>query len=173
MVKAVQRQRGKQSQHQLSELVRSAMHPLARKRGFATADLIGSWPDLVGERYKDSVQPGKLIWPRRQDVDGMSVPEPATLVVHADAASALLFAHELPQLRERINSFLGWNAVDRIKIVQRYARPKPKVERARPRALSSQEQATIKNKVQKISNPRLQEALERLGKEIASRSPAA
>lgn len=154
---------------QLGELIGATMHPVARKRGFATSELLSAWPELVGERYVDRVQPGQLIWPRRKTADGEPVLEPATLLVYADAPSALLLTHELPQLRERINAFFGWKAVDRIRIMQRTLARKPKAKAPKRRELSEDEKKKIKQQVEHVENSRLQQALEKLGQQIASR----
>ncbi|MDD7911263.1 MULTISPECIES: DUF721 domain-containing protein [Pseudovibrio] len=154
---------------QLGELIGQTMHPVARKRGFATSELLSAWPELVGERYAERVQPGQLIWPRRKTADGEPVLEPATLLVYADAPSALLLSHELPQLRERINAFFGWNAVERIRIMQRTLVRKPKPVAPKRKELSSEEKQKIKEQVERVGNPRLQAALEKLGLEIAAR----
>ncbi len=171
MVKAAPKKNRGPTRRQLSELVGSTMHPLARKRGFATADLLGAWPELIGERYAGRVQPGQLIWPRRREADGEVIPAPATLVVHSDSASALMLSHEVNAIRERLNAFLGWYAISRIKIVQRALPKKTFKPVRRQRLLSKSEELEIKSKVSRVSDEKLQKALEKLGREIVSRSP--
>lgn len=162
----------KRSSRQLNELVGKMMHPVARKRGFASADLLAAWPELVGKQYHGKVQPGRLVWPRTKTSDGEQVAEPATLLVHADGPSALFFTHEAPQVRDRINAFLGWNAIARIKVVQR---PILKTKKTTPkplRPLSEIENRRIEQKVANVSDERLKNALEKLGKNIVARTPA-
>ncbi|WP_189435372.1 DUF721 domain-containing protein [Pseudovibrio japonicus] len=162
----------RRSNHQLSELIGKTMHPVARKRGFASADLLAAWPELVGKQYHGKVQPGRLIWPRTKSTDGEPVAEPATLLVHTDGATALFFTHEAPQLRDRINAFLGWNAVGRIKVVQRPVLRSKKTTPKPLRELSEIENRRIEQKVADVSDERLKSALEKLGKCIVARSPA-
>ncbi|WP_417685361.1 DUF721 domain-containing protein [Roseibium sp.] len=154
----------------LADLVGKAMTPACRKRGFASVDILAAWPDIVGERYGERVQPERLVWPRRTGEDGEMTADPATLVVHTDGATAMMLSHETPQLIERINTFYGWAAVGRIKIIQRpVARPhKDGPRRARP--LTIEEKKRLEGHVEAVADDRLREALKKLGAEIIARS---
>ncbi len=172
MKATAQKRVSKRSSHQLNELIGKTMHPVARKHGFASADLLAAWPELVGKQYHGKVQPGRLLWPRTKSSDGEPVAEPATLLVHADGPTALFFTHEAPLLRDRINAFLGWNAVGRIKVVQRPVLRTKKTTPKPLRELSEIENRRIEQKVADVSDERLKNALEKLGKSIVARSPA-
>ncbi|PTW62234.1 hypothetical protein C8N35_101272 [Breoghania corrubedonensis] len=152
----------------LADLIGGVMAPACRKRGFATADLLAQWPDIVGERYGETTQPEALHWPRRQD-GGSGIPEPATLVVRCDGPSALFLQHELPQVMQRINTFFGWAAVGRIKIVQKPLKHLP--QRATPtlRALDEAEEAELKGRLDAVDEAPLRAALDRLGRAIIAR----
>ncbi|MTH96027.1 DUF721 domain-containing protein [Roseibium sp. RKSG952] len=160
----------------LAELVGRAVDPVCRKRGFASVDLLKAWPDVVGARYAERVRPDRLIWPRtgeRFDASGTVVSEPATLLVHTDGATALMLTHELPQVIERINTFYGWAAVGRIKIVQKAAPPRPKSRPKPLRNLTLAEEARIRDTVSGVENDRLRSALEKLGQQVVARGAAA
>lgn len=152
----------------LADLIGNVMKPACRKRGFATADLIALWPDIVGERYGERTQPESLHWPRRPD-GGEATPDPATLVVRCDGPSALFLQHELPQIIQRINMFFGWAAVGRIKIVQkplnrpRHAAP-PKL-----RVLNDQEEGDLRRSLSDVDAAPLRAALDRLGRAVIAR----
>ncbi|WP_321342543.1 DciA family protein [Breoghania sp.] len=153
----------------LADLIGGVLEPACRKRGFATADLISLWPDIVGDRYGRTTQPEALHWPRRRDGGGEALPEPATLVIRCDGPSALFLQHELPQIIQRINMFFGWAAVGRIKIVQRPLKRQP--ERAIPtqRALSDLEEAELKRQLEEVEDTPLRAALAKLGRSIKAR----
>ncbi|MBP0575597.1 DUF721 domain-containing protein, partial [Mycobacterium tuberculosis] len=65
---------------------------------------------------------------------------PAVLTIACEGARALLLQHEAPRLIERINAFLGYGAVGRLRIVQkpivRHERPRPPA--ARPLAAADE-----------------------------------
>lgn len=150
------------------------MTPVCRKRGFASVDIVASWADIVGERYGTRVQPERLIWPRRPDrSDPENPPEPATLVVHTDGATALLLTHEIPQVLERINTFYGWAAIGRIKVLQRPVAVR-QPERSRTlRTLTTNEEKRLEEKLEGVENDRLREALKKLGAQVIARGTAA
>lgn len=144
----------------LADLIGEALTPACRKRGFAAADLVMAWPDVVGARYAETTQPETLRWPRHDEDDYA----PATLVVRCEGHVALLFQHDIPQVLERINRFLGWRAVDRIRVVQRplVHRDRPKPRSVAPLSKADEEALTIA--LSDIEAPRLRDALERLGR---------
>jgi len=155
----------------LADLVGKAMTPACRKRGFASVDIIASWADIVGERYGTRVQPDRLVWPRRPDLsDPENPPEPATLVVHTDGATALMLSHDSGQVIERINTFYGWRAVGRIKILQKPVLVK-QPERKKPlRGLTSAEERQLEEQLDGVQNDRLREALKKLGAQVIARN---
>ena len=66
----------------LADLVDACLAPALAAQGFAAADVVVAWPDIVGERLAGVCAPVKLQWPRRPPgIDPDSRGEPATLVV--------------------------------------------------------------------------------------------
>lgn len=170
---AAQKRTSSKGARVLSELVGKAVEPVCRKRGFATADLLACWPDIVGERYGSRVLPDKIIWPRRADIPGdEGRPEPATLVVHTDGATALLLSHELPTVINRINTFFGWSAIARIRIVQRPVHIKPQQQRPPLRELTRNEQVRLETSLEGVEHKGLRDALLKLGSQVIAREDA-
>ena len=156
----------------LSELVGKAVDPVFRKRGFASHDLLACWPDIAGEPYGSRVQPERLIWPRRPKHDDIETSgEQATLVVHTDGPTALMLSHDSRQLIERLNTFLGWAAICRIKIVQRPVVREQRKKAAKMRPLTAAEQARLSSLVGGVENERLREALKKLGASVIAKGP--
>lgn len=162
--------RARQGAKPLADLVGKAMTPACRKRGFASVDILAAWPEIVGERYGERVQPDRLVWPRKTSDDSGMTADPATLIVHTDGATALMFSHELPQIIQRINTFYGWAAVGRIKIVQRPVAVKRKDAPAMPRPLTRDEEIRLEGHVEAVADERLREALKKLGAQIIARN---
>jgi len=154
----------------LADLVGKAMTPACRKRGFASVDIVAAWGDIVGERYGTRVQPDKLVWPRQPELtDPETPPQPATLVVHTDGATALLLSHESTQVIERINTFYGWAAIGRIKILQKPVRLKTATERKKLRSLTDKEEKKLDEQLEGVHNERLREALKKLGAQVIAK----
>ncbi|MES0809583.1 DciA family protein [Roseibium sp. SCPC15] len=155
----------------LADLVSKAMTPVCRKRGFASVDIVASWADIVGERYGTRVQPDRLVWPRQPELrDPETVPQPATLVVHTDGATALMLSHDSGQVIERINTFYGWAAIGRIKILQKPVQVKRVAPRKTLRELTQSEEKKLDDSLQGFENERLREALKKLGAQVIAKN---
>ena len=154
----------------IADLVGRAIDPACRRRGFASSELVTLWPELVGAEVAEGSRPEKLVWPRRRGEAGEG--EPATLMVSADGPTALILTHAGPQLVERLNAFLGWRAIARIRVEQNFRPPPPPRVHRRIRPLAPDEAAAVAARAGGIADGGLRQALERLGRAVLSASPA-
>ncbi|MDR7031638.1 DUF721 domain-containing protein [Mesorhizobium sp. BE184] len=148
----------------VSDLATEILDPMLRKRAGISVALVQSWEEIVGPKLATSSRPEKINWPRRLHDDDPF--EPATLVVASEGMAALHLQHQTGEVIGRVNSFLGFNAVGRLKIVQKplsgpVAKPRP-----RPRPLSEGEKSKLSRTVGKIEDDDLRASLERLGASI-------
>jgi len=128
---------------------------------------VQSWEEIAGPRLAGRSRPEKIQWPRRLHEDDPF--EPAVLVIACEGMAALHLQHEAGEIINRVNAFLGFNAIGRIRIVQKpvlseKARPKPS-----PRPLNDAEKAKLSRTVGKIEDDGLRASLERLGATILGR----
>lgn len=149
----------------IGALVGAVIEPVCAKRGFATADLIQAWAEVVGPRYARATQPDKLIWPRREaTAAGANTRQGATLVVRVDAGMAIYLQHEAAVIIERVNGFLGFGAVAALRIVQG---PVDAPQQAKaPKAISPAAEREAAAAVADIESDGLRQALERLGQAV-------
>ena len=138
---------------------------LRRKAGFSTA-LVQSWEDVVGTRLARSCRPDKILWPRRNGQDDPF--EPATLIVACEASAALHVQHETGEIINRINAFLGYGAIGRLKIVQKPIPQLSPVRRAPPQPTAAQK-ARAAEIASTVDDEDLRKSLERLGGSIAAK----
>ena len=147
----------------VSDLAIALLDPLLRKRAGMTIGLVQSWEEIVGERLATTTRPEKIAWPRRLHEDDPF--EPATLVIACEGRAALHVQHETGEIIARVNGFLGFAAVGRIKIVQKQveiaAKPKPK-----QRGLTHGEEARLGGLIEAVEDDGLREALARLGRSV-------
>ncbi len=148
----------------ISDLATAILDPVMRKRAGISIGLVQSWDEIVGPRLASQSRPEKIQWPRRAHEDDPF--EPATLIIACEGAAALYLQHETGEIIGRVNAFLGFAAIGRIKIVQKpmatsAARPKPGL-----RALLPAEKSRISSTVDKIDDDDLRASLERLGATI-------
>jgi hypothetical protein len=145
----------------LADLVAPALGKTLAARGFAAADVVLAWPEIVGERLAKICEPVALEWPRgsRAAVDER---EHATLVVRVEGAYGLEIQHLAPVILERINSRFGWRCAGKLAIRQGRMsakdEPKPANQRPGPEALAKGREMAAE-----ISDGKLRESLAALG----------
>jgi hypothetical protein len=97
-----------------------------RRQGFASAELVTRWTEIVGAQIAAHCEPVKIQWSRRpSSVTSFGRPvgagdgqEPGTLVLRAEGPAAIEIQHLAPVICERVNCFLGWRAVARLALRQ-------------------------------------------------------
>lgn len=148
----------------VSDLAARILDPVLRKRAGISTAMIQSWEEIVGTRLAQSTRPEKLNWPRRMNEDDPF--EPAVLVIACEGASALRLQHEAGEVVSRVNAFLGFNAVGRIRIVQKPVAPLAPNRPRGPRPLTKGEAISLSDRVEAIEDDGLRAALERLGASV-------
>lgn len=148
----------------VSDLTSRILDPMLRKRAGISLGLVQSWDEIAGPRLARHSRPEKIQWPRRLNEDDPF--QPAVLVIACEGMAALHVQHEAGEIVARVNAFLGFNAVSRIRIVQKpltaeKARPKPVF-----RTLSDAERKKLSGTVRSIEDDGLRASLERLGATI-------
>ncbi|HEX2554029.1 MAG TPA: DciA family protein [Microvirga sp.] len=156
----------------LADLLDACLGPALRAQGFAAADVILAWPDIVGARLAAFTQPVKLEWKRKgSGRDPGARPDPATLVVRVESAFALEMQHLAPQVVERVNAHYGWRCVGKLVLKQGPVR-RFREERSPPRALSAAERARVDAALAPVGEDRLRDALGRLGQAVLAQGSA-
>lgn len=148
----------------ISDLATAILDPVMRRRAGISIGLVQSWDDIVGPRLARGSRPEKIQWPRRaSDEDPF---EPAVLVIACEGLAALHIQHETSEIISRVNAFLGFSAIGRIRIVQKPVKAPKAPERPTLRALAADEKARIERSVGKIEDDGLRASLERLGASV-------
>jgi hypothetical protein len=140
----------------LPEVLGKVLDPVSRRRGLAQARVLTDWPSIVGEALAARCQPVKLTGGNR-DQGGI-------LHVHVAGTAALELQHSEPQLLERINSYFGYPAVARLRLVQApLTRPRRVPTAAAAPPLDAGAQAEIDAVVRPVRDDALRAALADLG----------
>ncbi|MEM0988889.1 MAG: DUF721 domain-containing protein [Pseudomonadota bacterium] len=87
------------------------MRRVAGDAGFAEADVLLRWAEIVGEDLAGRCRPVKVSYGGRGSLG-------ATLIVHADSGRAPEVEHSRRAILERVNQFYGYRAVARLKVTQ-------------------------------------------------------
>ncbi|PSJ61418.1 DUF721 domain-containing protein [Pseudaminobacter soli (ex Li et al. 2025)] len=148
----------------VSDLATEILDPVLRKRAGISVGLVQSWEEIVGPRLATMTRPEKIQWPRRMHEDDPF--EPATLIVACEGMAALHLQHETGEVIGRVNAFLGFTAIGRLRIVQKPVASASAAPRPRPRQLTDAERKKLSGTVGMIEDEGLRGSLERLGASI-------
>ena len=159
---------GKKRRHNpvpVSDLVSRIIDPVLARRTGVTTSLLQAWDEIVGSELARQSRPERIKWNRRAGDDDPF--EPATLIIACEAMAALHVQHRTSEIMSRINGFLGYSAIGRIKIVQKSIGAEKPIKSA-PRVLPDAQMREIAKKVSGVEDEELRKALERLGKNVAA-----
>ncbi len=144
----------------LRELVGKVIGETFSRQGFASAELVTRWPEIVGAEIAAHSEPVKIQWVRPADGEER---EPGTLVLRVDGPAAIEIQHLANVICDRVNRFLGWRAVARVALRQAPLRHGArKVARSSDPVATARIAATMPN----IADDDLRQALARLGAAI-------
>lgn len=147
----------------LTALVGRIIDPVIAARGFANGDLIGAWPEIAGAAFAGWTEPERIVWPR--GVAGKE-PPPGILYLKADGPRAIYLQHELPQIIERVNAYLGYAAIGQARIVQKPVATRRKPARPALRPLTGAAESHLSEALAALPDDPLRGALDRLGRGV-------
>jgi hypothetical protein len=146
----------------LGETVSAAAGPMLGCRGFAGSRVVAEWASIVGEALAARSLPERVA--RAPGGHGGG-----TLHVRiASGALAVELQHLEPLIVERINTYFGYQAVARLKLVHGPI-PERRTDRVPPTILTPADEATIEGLAAGIKDPTLRQALRDLGKRLFAR----
>ena len=130
------------------------------RQGFASAELVTRWSDIVGMEIAAHSEPIKIQWTRPADGEAA---EPGALVLRVEGPAAIEIQHLANVICERVNQFLGWRAVARIALRQA---PLRRGQRQAAPAVAAVAAQQIAQTLSDIGDDDLRAALARLGAAI-------
>jgi len=144
----------------LAELVSACVSDVFARQGFTSCEIVTHWDDIVGPEIAALAEPVRMQWVRSRDPDEAP---PATLVLRVDGPAALEIQHMCGVILERVNRYLGWQAVGRIALRQapltrRRREPRPRIDDGAAAAIAAE--------MVGIADDGLRAALGRLGAAI-------
>jgi hypothetical protein len=99
----------------MADIVEGALADTFRRQGFASAEIVTRWPDIVGAELARLCEPLRIAW-SQTPADRLS--EPATLILRVEGPVAVEVQHQSAVIVERVNQTLGWPAIGRVAIRQ-------------------------------------------------------
>jgi hypothetical protein len=141
----------------LAELLGACLSDAFKQQGFASAELVTRWTEIVGAEIAAYAEPMKIQWPRPV---GDDPPAPGTLVLRVDGPTAIEIQHLAGVILERVNRFFGWQAVNKLALRQAplSRRGKKTIKRLDPETT-----ARVAAALPEVTDEELRQALARLG----------
>ncbi len=133
------------------------------RQGFASAELVTRWNEIVGPEIARHCEPIKLQWQRPAPGALSGGQEPGTLVLRVEGPAAIEIQHLTNVICDRVNRFVGWRSVARIALRQA---PLRRGERKPRRGADPAATARIAATLPGIADDDLKQALARLGAAI-------
>lgn len=145
----------------LADLAASLLSDSFRKQGFASKELVTSWPEIVGADIAICAEPLKIQWPRGPEGEAQQA---GTLVLRVEGPAAIEIQHLSGVILERVNRFFGWQAVGRIAIRQAPVSSRGR-KKERPK-IDPNEVEQVEKTLGMVEDHALRRALGRLGAAI-------
>ncbi len=145
----------------LSKHFRAITRAAFARHGFAQADVVSNWNEIVGDELAAISAPERIKWPRGAGEEAQK--SGGTLVIRAAPGRALDLQYDASRITGRINSFFGYGAVSAIKVVQATGQLPQRPSRPLPSSLKPLENPMLET----IEDGQLKAALERLGQSLA------
>ena len=155
----------------LRDVVGKVVGETFTRQGFASAELVTRWTEIVGAEIAVHSQPIKVQWQRPAPSHPSPASgggsgwgqEPGTLVLRVEGPAAIEIQHLADVICERVNRFFGWRAVARIAMRQA---PLRRGERKPVRVIDPVAAARVAETLSAIGDDDLKGALARLGAAI-------
>ncbi len=151
----------------VSDISTAILDPVLRKRAGISVGLVQSWEEIVGPKVAASSRPEKIQWPRRASEDEPF--QPATLIVACEGLAAMRIQHETTEIIGRINSYMGFPAIGRVRIIQKPLHQPTLKPKRELRPLTSSENEEMARRLDKIEDEGLRQSLDALGRSIIGR----
>ena len=131
---------------------------ILRKRGFFELELLKNWIEIVDKKYAKTSLPMKLKSGRNNKA--------SNLIVKVDPSIAFGFEHDNEKIKQKINAYFGYTAVEKITIIQDRFEVK-EIELNNYNDLDSLPKKQSKKFNQLADYPKIKEAFEKISKKIS------
>jgi hypothetical protein len=159
----------------LRDLLGKVVGETFTRQGFASAELVTRWTEIVGAEISAHSEPIKVQWPRgpsdsfparasgtgsARALAGVWERPPGVLVLRVEGPAAIEIQHLAGVICERVNRFLGWRAIERVALRQAPLRRPARRSAKRPDTAAA---TRIAESLSDIADDDLRLALARLG----------
>jgi hypothetical protein len=153
---------------QLREVAGKIVGKSFAQQGFGSSELVTRWTSIVGQDIGANSEPIKIQWTRpapshpsrAHGKRSAWTQEPGTLVLRVEGPAAIEIQHLTNVICDRVNQFLGWRAVARVRLQQAPLRRSQRTKTPAPDPVATER---IAANLPEIADEGLKQALARLG----------
>ena len=140
--------------------VTKIVKPLISKRGFGNSEIINNWVNIVGDKLAQNITPQKISYNNNSNVEGV-------LLLRVNSSSvALELQYIEKQIVNKINTYFGFSAIGRIKIIQGPIPAPEKKIANKIKTVANTDKIELDRKLDSVKDPDLRVALAALGAAI-------
>ena len=148
----------------LAQHVGKITKPIFGGRGFSDAAIVNDWAIIAGEHLANHSMPERITYSEGRKNNG-------TLHLRIDNGGlAMELQHLEPALIEKINTYFGFSAVERIRITQGPLPERPTKGLPPIKPLSETQKKGLSNSLSDIGDEDIHQALEGLGRAILGKT---
>lgn len=147
----------------ISELASTINNRAFRRFGFAKSDIVLHWKDIVGEVLSRSSIPERLVMPKDYEKSDRKA---GVLHIRVEGSYAPEMQHLEPLVIDRINSYYGFKAVQRLVFHHGHIEQEPPIRKYVPPILSDSQDKELKFLLKDIKDDKLRQSLFEVGAEI-------
>ena len=141
----------------ISELIPQISKKFSNHRGFLHPEILTCWGEIIGNKLALDSTPKRILFKKGKRQSG-------TLYVSASGPAALKLQHDEPEILRRINSYFGYDAIEKISITQVAPQDfSSKLEISKDHKISDKNLKEIESRTKIISDRKLRDALNMLG----------
>jgi len=133
--------------------------------GFAKSDIILHWSEIVGSVLARSSLPERLIMPKSNEKEGRA----GVLHIRVEGSFAPEMQHLEPLVIDRINSYYGFKAVERLIFHHGNVATKTLGQKYKPPILSDSQKNELDLMLKDVKDDQLRASLFKVGAELAAK----
>ncbi|HPF46526.1 MAG: DUF721 domain-containing protein [Alphaproteobacteria bacterium] len=151
----------------IAELAGAINNTTFQRFGFVKSDILIHWKEIVGAVLAKSSLPERLIMPKNNDYDGIRA---GTLHIRVEGSFAPEMQHLEPLVIDRINSYYGYKAIEKLVFHHGMINPVPKTKNYQKPILNDSQKSELESLLKNIKDDKLRKSLFTVGAELISRS---
>lgn len=133
--------------------------PVFKSRGLMEGKIITHWPQIVGEKFAHMSFAEKITFPKGSRSEG-------TLHLNVTSSGALLFQYAQDLILERVNTFFGYKALSKLRMIHGLTLQGKAKMPSPPKILTEEERVWLEKQIEGIEDIELRVYLQKLGEAI-------